>query len=102
MLVTSRNGTAAADDFADDDFGDFEIPSGPEAAASADMGATVFTDLPGGPVTVLPRQGKAVLWSSVLADEPDKQDPRTHHEALPVTKGTKYAINVWIRERKFV
>ena len=43
-----------------------------------------------GPVTFQPVRGKVVLWPSVLADRPDVIDPRTHHEALPVTKGEKF------------
>ena len=30
------------------------------------------------------------------------QDQRTHHEALPVTKGTKYAANFWIHQYDYV
>ena len=41
------------------------------------------------------------LWPSVLADEPNKIDPRTHHEALPVTKGEKYGANFWIHQYDF-
>mmetsp|Transcript_18408 Transcript_18408/g.42360 ORF Transcript_18408/g.42360 Transcript_18408/m.42360 type:complete len:385 (-) Transcript_18408:361-1515(-) len=64
-------------------------------------GATRFTDLPNGPVTFQPVKGKAVLWPSVLADEPHTVDPRTHHEALPVTKGEKYGANFWIHQYNF-
>jgi prolyl 4-hydroxylase len=32
----------------------------------------------------------------VLDSDPTRQDPRTHHQALPVTKGTKFAANAWI------
>ena len=53
-------------------------------------GGTRFTDLPGGPLTFQPQRGKAILWPSVLAEAPDQIDPRTHHEALPVTKGEKF------------
>jgi len=64
-------------------------------------GATRFTDLPGGPVTFQPQKGKAVLWPSVLADEPHTIDPRTHHEALPVTAGEKFGANFWIHQYDF-
>ena len=57
-------------------------------------GGTTFTDLPTGPVTFQPEKGKAVLWPSVLADSPHAKDDRTHHEALPVTKGEKFGANV--------
>ena len=53
-------------------------------------GATRFTDLSSGPVTFQPQKGKAILWPSVLADQPHTIDPRTHHEALPVTRGEKF------------
>ena len=65
-------------------------------------GGTRFTDLlPGGPVTFQPKRGKAVLWPSVLADAPHQMDARTHHEALPVTKGEKFGANFWIHMHDF-
>ena len=43
------------------------------------------------PTPVPPSQaGKAILWPSVLADQPHEKDERTNHEALPVTSGEKY------------
>ena len=59
-------------------------------------GATRFTSLPSGPVTFQPQRGKAVLWPSVLADEPHSKDSRTDHEALPVTEGEKFGANFWM------
>ena len=53
-------------------------------------GATRFPKLPGGTVTVKPQRGKALLWPSVLADQPHEQDQRTDHEALPVLRGEKF------------
>ena len=41
-------------------------------------------------ITVQPKTGRAVVWPSVLDQDPDRKDPRTHHEALPVIKGVKY------------
>lgn len=64
-------------------------------------GGTRFTDLPGGAITVMPQKGKAILWPSVLADEPNTIDPRTHHEALPVLAGEKYGANFWIHQYDF-
>jgi len=64
-------------------------------------GGTRFTDLPTGPVTFEPQKGKAILWSSVLADAPHSKDDRTHHEALPVTAGEKFAANFWIHQYDF-
>jgi hypothetical protein len=45
---------------------------------------------------VKPKKGRAVLWPSVLDSDLEKQDARTHHEALPVVKGIKKAANAWI------
>ena len=64
-------------------------------------GGTRFTDLPNGPVTFEPKRGKAVLWPSVLEDQPHSKDDRTHHEALPVTKGEKFGANFWIHQYDF-
>ena len=64
-------------------------------------GGTRFTDLPTGPVTFQPQRGKAILWPSVLADQPHTKDDRTHHEALPVTGGEKYGANFWIHQYDF-
>ena len=33
---------------------------------------------------------QAILWPSVLDASPHVIDPRTHHEALPVTRGEKF------------
>jgi len=64
-------------------------------------GATRFTDLPSGPITFQPVRGKAILWPSVLEDKPHERDPRTHHEALPVTRGEKFGANFWIHQYDF-
>jgi hypothetical protein len=40
---------------------------------------------------VQPRRGRALLWPATLDADPFEKDERTHHEALPVTKGTKRA-----------
>ena len=63
-------------------------------------GGTRFTDL-STPITFMPEKGKAVLWPSVLADQPDTMDPRTHHEALPVYAGEKFGANFWIHQYDF-
>jgi prolyl 4-hydroxylase len=47
-------------------------------------------------VTIEPKKGKAVLWPSVMDSDPTVQDPRTHHQALPVMAGVKFAANAWI------
>lgn len=64
-------------------------------------GATSFTDLKP-PLSVAPKKGSAILWSSVL-DPPYRmrQDARTFHAALPVEKGIKLAANTWISLNPF-
>jgi len=47
-------------------------------------------------ITMMPKKGSAILWPSVLDENPTVQDRRTLHAALPVIKGTKYAANSWI------
>lgn len=42
--------------------------------------------------TVIPKQGRAVIWPSVLNMNPNKKDSRTMHEALPVEEGVKYGM----------
>ena len=54
------------------------------------------TNFPRIDLTVQPKKGSAVLWPSVLDEDPTKQDARTHHQALPVKSGTKFAANAWI------
>lgn len=61
-------------------------------------GGTRFTNLE---ITVEPKRGRALVWPSVLDDDPTKVDRWTQHEALPVTKGEKYAANSWIHIRDF-
>jgi prolyl 4-hydroxylase len=48
------------------------------------------TNFPKVDVTVQPKKGSALLWPSVLDEDPEKKDFRTDHEALPVLKGIKY------------
>jgi prolyl 4-hydroxylase len=76
-------------------------------------------------LTVMPKRGKVLIWPSVLDDDPEEWDERTHHEALEVTKvrvtetlcryhliarhltialthvlqGIKYGTNAWIHLR---
>mmetsp|Transcript_14701 Transcript_14701/g.20993 ORF Transcript_14701/g.20993 Transcript_14701/m.20993 type:complete len:574 (+) Transcript_14701:113-1834(+) len=57
----------------------------------------ITEDLPH--VDVQPKRGRAVIWPSVLSDNPDIPDYRTFHEALPVIKGTKYGANAWLHLR---
>ena len=55
-----------------------------------------------GGFTVMPKAGKAVFWPATLDAEPFTSDDRTHHEALPVEKGVKYAANFWIHQYDYV
>jgi len=56
-------------------------------------GGTKFNDL--GKI-VTPKLGRAVLWPSVIEKDMLTGEPNTHHEALPVDEGVKYAANLWI------
>lgn len=49
-------------------------------------------------IVVQPKKGNALLWPSVLDEDPEKKDGRSDHEALPVLKGVKYGkfVDVWI------
>jgi prolyl 4-hydroxylase len=47
------------------------------------------------------KRGQAVLWPSVMNDDPWMKDERTVHAALPVIKGVKYAANHWIHSHDF-
>ena len=61
-------------------------------------GETAFTELG---IAVKPKRGRALIWPSVLNDNPDSWDSRTYHEARAVKKGTKYAANHWIHQYDF-
>jgi prolyl 4-hydroxylase len=50
---------------------------------------------------VMPKQGRVLIWPSVLNTAPDYIDDRTDHEALPVEAGIKYSANGWIHSRDF-
>ena len=54
------------------------------------------TNFPRLDLDVAPRKGSALLWPSVLDDQPTRQEPKTFHQAKPVIKGTKFAANSWI------
>jgi 2OG-Fe(II) oxygenase superfamily len=57
-------------------------------------GATHFTNLD---LSVYPKRGRVLLWPSVLDDNPNVWDDRTHHQAQPVLEGIKYGANSWVR-----
>jgi prolyl 4-hydroxylase len=52
-------------------------------------------------LTVTPKKGRAVLWPSVLNDDPNTVDARTDHGGMPVHSGVKYGANGWIHQRDF-
>ena len=45
---------------------------------------------------IRPHPGRAVIWSNVLPN--GQPDPRTVHAGLPVERGIKYGLNIWITE----
>lgn len=47
-------------------------------------------------IAVKPKLGRALIWPSVLDQDPGFWDDRMYHEAMPVIKGKKYAANHWI------
>ena len=68
-------------------------------AAEGGGGGTNFPALPQN-LTVSPVRGRAVLWPSVLDQEPNTRDDRTVHQALPAVT-TKYGMNVWLHQRDY-
>jgi len=61
-------------------------------------GETRFTRLN---ISVAPRKGTAVLWPSVLSENPLVTDERTYHEAVDVEEGVKYGANFWVHMYEF-
>lgn len=61
-------------------------------------GHTAFPDLN---LSVTPRKGRALLWPSVLSDDPETADERTYHRAEPVLRGVKYSVNLWLHQHDF-
>jgi prolyl 4-hydroxylase len=59
-------------------------------------GETSFPDHPIPDFKVRPKKGGAALWTNVLRDDPDKEDWRTQHEALPLKSGKKLGANLWM------
>jgi hypothetical protein len=41
-------------------------------------------------------KGNAVIWPSVMDQDPQRDEPYTNHEAMPTSIGRKFASNVWI------
>lgn len=62
-------------------------------------GGTSFPELN---VTVMPKNGRVLLWPSVLDSDPTAIDWSTEHEALSVEPGSiKYAANVWFHLKPY-
>jgi len=61
-------------------------------------GETRFTRLN---ISVAPKKGTAILWPSVLNDDPWSTDQRTFHEAVAVLQGVKLSANFWIHMFEF-
>jgi prolyl 4-hydroxylase len=59
------------------------------------------TNFPNLDITVTPKKGRAILWPSVLDEDPNSIDERTDHRALPVLAGLKYGANTWIHQRDY-
>jgi prolyl 4-hydroxylase len=64
-----------------------------------DVEAGGETDFPHLGLTVEPKLGRALIWPSVLNDDPNAADPRTQHQALAVKEGIKYGANAWLHQR---
>jgi len=64
----------------------------------ADVARGGGTHFPRLNVTVAPKKGRAVLWPSVLDEDPFERDDRTDHEALPPEGegAVKYGCNFWL------
>lgn len=56
-------------------------------------GETYFSKLG---IAVKPKKGRALVWPSVLDEDPTYWDKRMYHEAKDVIKGEKKAANHWI------
>ncbi len=61
-------------------------------------GSTEFNDLN---ISIKPKKGSLLVWKNVLSGT-TKVHPESLHAGRPVTKGEKYAFNLWFRENKFV
>ncbi|KAJ1403180.1 hypothetical protein B484DRAFT_475823 [Ochromonadaceae sp. CCMP2298] len=79
---------------------DNQLPCGPRILTFflylSDVEEGGETSFPSLNLSVKPKKGKALLWPSTLSAHPSRKDPRTDHEAKPVTKGVKYAANSWV------
>ena len=63
-----------------------------------DGGETYFTKLN---KMYKPKQGNAIFWSN-LTDDQLSAHPYSQHGGMPVKKGEKWAINVWVRQHPVI
>lgn len=62
-------------------------------------GQTFFPKVLNG-LKINPKKNMAVFWYNVLPN--GKEDERTLHGGLPINKGEKWAVNIWIRDPKIL
>lgn len=60
-------------------------------------GETMFPEVLGG-LKIKPKKNMAVFWFNVLPD--GKEDERTLHAGLPLDKGEKYGVNIWLTDER--
>ena len=58
------------------------------------------TDFPKLGIKIKPKPGKAALWHNLNKDG-TAFHPMSEHAGMPVIRGEKWAINVWIRQKRF-
>jgi prolyl 4-hydroxylase len=61
-------------------------------------GGTNFPELD---LTAQPKQGRVLIWPNVLDSDPDRSDPSTEHQVLPVEAGIMYSANGCMHARDF-
>lgn len=59
-----------------------------------DGGATYFPNVD---ILVHPKKKRVVIFNNL--DDNGKVIKTAFHAGLPVTKGRKYAVNIWVREK---
>lgn len=53
-------------------------------------------------LTVAPKRGSALIWPSVLNDDPYTRDFLTDHQALPGENGVKYSANACVSHQSLL